>query len=181
MTPPPFLPHYIHGQRVAKSDGETFISSNPATGEPLFEVEHATKETLETAINSAKEGQKFWAKATAADRGRVLNRAAALLREHNDRLANLEVQDCGKPISEASAVDVASAADCLEYFGGVAASIHGAHYDLDPVPLPTRRDSGSVWYWGLNTPFRSPLGRRPPRSPRVTLFQAIGAHTSHRS
>ena len=43
MTPPPFLPHYIHGQRVAKSDGETFISSNPATGEPIFEVEHATK------------------------------------------------------------------------------------------------------------------------------------------
>ena len=141
MTPPPFLPHYIHGQRVAKSDGETFISSNPATGESLFEVEHASQETLETAINSAKEGQKIWAKATAADRGRVLNRAAALLREHNDRLANLEVQDCGKPISEASAVDVASAADCLEYFGGVAASIHGAHYDLGPSAFAyTRRE-----------------------------------------
>ena len=141
MTEPTFLPHYIDGQRVAKSDGETFISANPATGEALFEVAHATGDELESAVDSAEKGQQIWADMTAAARGRVLNKAAALLREHNDRLAELEVKDCGKPISEANVVDVASAADCLEYFGGVAASLHGAHYDLGPTAFAyTRRE-----------------------------------------
>lgn len=141
MSEPTYLPHYIHGQRVSKSDGETFISSNPATGEALFEVGHATEAEREAAVDSAQRGQKVWGAMTPAERGRVLNRSAALLREHNDRLAELEVRDCGKPISEASVVDVASAADCLEYFGGVAASLHGAHYDLGPNAFAyTRRE-----------------------------------------
>ena len=57
-------------------------------------------------------------------------------------MANLEVQDCGKPISEACAVDVASSCGRLsEYFGGVAASIHGAHYDFGPSAFAyTRRE-----------------------------------------
>ena len=59
MTPPPFLPHYIHGQRVAKSDGETFISSNPATGEPLFEVEHATKRHSKEPLSLRKKDKNL--------------------------------------------------------------------------------------------------------------------------
>ena len=74
MTEPTFLPHYINGQRVAKSDGETFISANPATGEALFEVAHATGDELESAVDSAEKGQRIWADMTAAARGRFLIR-----------------------------------------------------------------------------------------------------------
>ena len=130
MSNPDHLPQYIHGKRVALSDGESFKSLNPATGEVLFDVGLADAETIRRTVESSKEGQKVWAAMTAAARGRVLRKAAELLRRDNDRLATLEVKDCGKPISEANVVDVASAADCLEYFGGVAASLHGAHYDL---------------------------------------------------
>ena len=66
MTPPPFLPHYIHGKRVAKSDGETFISSIQPPARLLFEVEHASKDTLENAVNSSKEGQISWAKGNSS-------------------------------------------------------------------------------------------------------------------
>jgi betaine-aldehyde dehydrogenase len=77
---------------------------------------------------------------SGAQRGRVLNRAVALLRERNDELARLEVLDTGKPLQEALAVDVSSGADAVEYFAGLAASIHGDHYDLGSSFAYTRRE-----------------------------------------
>jgi len=77
---------------------------------------------------------------SGAQRGRVLNRAVQLLRQRNDEIAALEVADTGKPISEAIAVDVASGADCIEYFAGAAATLHGDHFDLGASWAYTRRE-----------------------------------------
>ncbi len=55
---------------------------------------------------------------------------ATLLRAANEELATLETRDTGKPIQETLAVDVHSGADCLEYYGGLAASLSGEHIDL---------------------------------------------------
>jgi betaine-aldehyde dehydrogenase len=57
-------------------------------------------------------------------------RAARLLRERNDELAELETRNTGKPIQETRAVDVLSGAECLEYYAGLAGSIAGEHLDL---------------------------------------------------
>ena len=81
---------------------------------------------------------------SGAQRGRVLNRAVQLLRQRNDEIAALEVADTGKPISEAIAVDVASGADCIEYFAGAAATIHGDHFDLGASWAYTRREPFGV-------------------------------------
>jgi betaine-aldehyde dehydrogenase len=78
---------------------------------------------------------------TGTERGRVLKRVADLLRAANAELAELETRDTGKPIQETIAVDVLSGADCLEYFGGVAATISGEHIDLGPQAFGyTRRE-----------------------------------------
>lgn len=81
---------------------------------------------------TARAAFTVWSAITGAERGRILNRAAGILRDRNDEIARLETLDTGKPIAEALSVDVASAADCLEYFGGVAASISGDQVDLGP-------------------------------------------------
>jgi len=52
----------------------------------------------------------------------------------------LEVLDTGKPIQEAEAVDVISGADCVEYYAGLAASLHGEHMDLGGDFFYTRRE-----------------------------------------
>ena len=67
---------------------------------------------------------------TGRERGRVLRRAAELLRENNAELAHIETQDTGKPIAETSTVDIQSGADALEYFGSVACTINGEAVDL---------------------------------------------------
>jgi betaine-aldehyde dehydrogenase len=89
----------------------------------------------------AAAGQAIWAAMTGTERGRVLRRAADLLRERNTELALLETRNTGKPVQETLAVDVLSGADCLEYYAGVAATIAGQHIDLGPAAFGyTRRE-----------------------------------------
>jgi len=55
-------------------------------------------------------------------------------------LAELEVLDTGKPISEAIYVDVLSGADAIEYYAGIAASIHGDHHSFGDAFAIIRRE-----------------------------------------
>jgi betaine-aldehyde dehydrogenase len=110
--------------------GERFASINPATGEVLGYVIAAGTTQVDAAVLAAWRGQVRWAAMTGAERARVLRRAADLLRARNDELAALETRDTGKPIQETRVVDVASGADCFEYFAGLAQSLSGEHIDL---------------------------------------------------
>jgi betaine-aldehyde dehydrogenase len=121
---------FIDGRPVAASSGEGFTSLNPATGERLCEVDQAGPEDADRAVAAAARAFAGWSRLTGAARGRILRRAAELLRARKAELARLEVLDTGKPISEALAVDIDSGADCLEYFAGLAAGIGGEHVDL---------------------------------------------------
>ncbi len=118
-----------------------FATRNPATGEVLAEVETAGVAEVDRAVAAAARAQPDWAALTGAERGRILRRAADLLRERNDELARLETLDTGKPIAETRVVDVISGAECLEYFAGIAAGLAGEHVDLGPAAFGyTRRE-----------------------------------------
>ena len=114
---------------------------NPATGALLAELAVDGPVQIETAVRKAQAAQKKWAAMTGAERGRVLQRAARLLRERTEELAQLETRNTGKPIQETRAVDVLSGADCLEYYAGLAAGLAGEHLDLGPAAFGyTRRE-----------------------------------------
>ncbi|MGF1760896.1 betaine-aldehyde dehydrogenase [Photobacterium sagamiensis] len=121
---------YIHGQATGVSSGETFVTSNPATGEQLAEIGQASTQDVDRAIASAQDGFKVWSAMSGMERGRILMRAVAILRERNDELAELEVKDTGKPIQEAIEVDIVTGADVIEYYAGLAAAIQGKQQDL---------------------------------------------------
>jgi len=121
---------YIHGQATEASSGETFATYNPATGEKLAEIGLASVQDVDRTIASAQEGFKVWSAMSGMERGRILTRAVAILRERNDELAKLEVKDTGKPIQEAIEVDIATGADVIEYYAGLAAAIQGQQQDL---------------------------------------------------
>ncbi|TDR06197.1 betaine-aldehyde dehydrogenase [Marinomonas communis] len=122
---------YIHGRYVASTTGETFETRNPATGELLATLELAGEKELQAAVDSAKQGQKVWAAMSGVERGRILKRAADLLRENNEEIAKLEVLDTGKPLQEAIVVDIQTGADVIEYYAGLADKIQGDFQDLD--------------------------------------------------
>ena len=123
----------------------TFQTTNPATGEVLATLPIAGPAEIDAAVARAKVAQKQWARLTGTERGRILRRAADILRERNDELAALETRDTGKPIQETLVVDVVSGADCLEFFAGIAPTIAGEHLDLGPAAVGyTRRESLGV-------------------------------------
>lgn len=121
---------YINGRYQDATSGETFITRNPATGEVLAEVQQASLADVDQAVAAAQQGFKVWSAMSGAERGRILMRAVAILRERNDELAMLEVLDTGKPLQEANCVDIATGADVIEYYAGLAATIHGQQQDL---------------------------------------------------
>ncbi len=133
----------VAGQPVAAAGARPghFRTINPATGATLAEIRIDGPEEVEAAYKAAAAAQRRWATMTGAERGRILRRAADLLRARNGALAELETRDTGKPIQETSVVDVMSGADCLEYYAGVAATIAGEHLDLGPAAFGyTRRE-----------------------------------------
>src|SRR5260370_42405230 len=136
----PVQPLFIDGNRADAATGDTFATINPATGCEICRVQSAGAEDVERAVVSAAKGFSVWSAMTGTERGRVLSRAARLLRERNRELAELEVLDTGKPIQEAETVDVASGADCLEYFAGIAPSIAGQHITLRNAFVYTKRE-----------------------------------------
>lgn len=123
--------HYIDGAMYTGSSEEHFTTYNPANGEPIANVKQANQHDMEAAVESAKRGFEVWSAMTAIERSRILNKAVAILRERNDELAALEVADTGKPIQEANAVDIATGADVLEYYAGLAPSLQGEQQPLN--------------------------------------------------
>ncbi|QFU21678.1 betaine-aldehyde dehydrogenase [Shewanella eurypsychrophilus] len=133
-------PNYIHGQALFNETGETFEVINPANGKVNYLVEVADEKIQQAAITSAKAGFAIWSKMTAVERSRILHKAVALLRERNDELAAIEVQDTGKPWQEASVVDVVTGADSIEFFAGLAPSIEGNQQTVGDDFYYTRRE-----------------------------------------
>jgi betaine-aldehyde dehydrogenase len=130
---------YINGAYVANQSGETFTTRYPGDEHVICEVEVAGQPEIDAAVAAASEAYEAWSNTPAVERGNILRRAAALLRERNQMLAELETLDTGKPIAETSAVDIISGAEVIEFFAGAAQSIQGHHIDLPPEAFAIMR------------------------------------------
>ena len=126
----PTASHFIDGVYIEDTDGTPIDVIYPATGEIVGRVYSATPAIIERALVSAQIAQRAWAKTSGTERGRILRRAADIMRGRNHGLSVLETYDTGKPLSETLYVDATSAADALEYFGGLAGSLTGDHIPL---------------------------------------------------
>ena len=143
MTTQPTASHYINGAYVEDTSGTPIPVIYPASGEVIATVYSATPAIIEQALEAARAAQKTWAKLPGTERGRILRRAADIMRARNHELSVLETFDTGKPIQETLVADATSEADAREYFGGLAASLTGEH-----IPM------GEDWVYTV----REPLG-----------------------
>ncbi|MEQ1950778.1 betaine-aldehyde dehydrogenase [Mesorhizobium sp. CN2-181] len=144
MKAQPKTSHYINGSYVEDEQGRELPVVYPATGETIATLHAATENTVELAIEAARAAQPAWARLKPVERGRVLRRAADILRARNAELARLETLNTGKAIQETLVADAASAADALEYFGGAVAAFGGEYTDLGGPFAYTRREALGV-------------------------------------
>jgi aldehyde dehydrogenase (NAD+) len=142
------LPEYkllIGGEWVSATSGKTFGTYNPASETLIATIAEADAADVDRAVKAAREALDGpWGKMSAAERGRILQRMAALMRENAEEIATLECLDAGKPISAVRRQDVPAAIDTFEYYAGWADKVTGE-------VIPARTDA-------LTYTVREPVG-----------------------
>ncbi|WP_038176768.1 MULTISPECIES: betaine-aldehyde dehydrogenase [Vibrio] len=133
---------FIDGQFCHATSNQSFITYNPANGEPLATIGQASDDDMSRAIEAAKRGFAVWSAMAPIERSRILLKAVAILRERNNELAELEVADTGKPLQEALEVDIATGADVIEYYAGLVPAMQGEQQPMgDSQFFYTRREA----------------------------------------
>lgn len=103
----------------------------PATGETIAKIEPATAEILGDAVACAAAAQRSWATYEPLARAHILHQAAALMREANAELAQLEVMDVGKLYAEAETADFPSGTDAFDFFAAAITTQSGNYNKWD--------------------------------------------------
>ena len=122
---------YINGQWVPASDGATFETHSPATGEHLANCAEATREDVDAAVQAAWAAFPAWKAVEPAKRSEILLKIADCIDENAELLATVESMDNGKPIRETMAIDVPYSSDHFRYFAGAIRTEEGSAKVLD--------------------------------------------------
>jgi acyl-CoA reductase-like NAD-dependent aldehyde dehydrogenase len=134
--------------------GMSFAVINPATEEPIAELDAAGVEETDAAVARAKAALPEWRAVAPTDRARLLRRLATLVEEHTEELARIESQNVGKPIGGARA-EVGMVAQVFHFYAGAVDKHHGETIPVaGGVDLTFREPLGVV---GLIVPWNFPL------------------------
>ncbi|WP_225822054.1 aldehyde dehydrogenase family protein [Streptomyces naphthomycinicus] len=115
---------------------------NPATEEVVATVPGADERDVDAAVRRAGRAQRTWAALAPADRARLLRRFAAVVDEHLEELARLEVREAGHTIGNAR-WEAGNVRDLLDYAAGGVERLAGRQ-----IPVPG----------GLDVTILEPLG-----------------------
>ena len=120
---------FIDGQSVASL--QVYDNTDPSTGRSLGPVARGGADEVDRAVTSARAASRVWRTTAPADRARVLIRIAETLERRQDRLAALESEDTGKPLTQAR-TDAAVAARYFRFYGHAVDTYYG-----HTIPLTT--------------------------------------------
>lgn len=154
---PKFNP-YINGASVAPSSNAYFETVNPYTSKAWAEVARCEALDAERAIEAAYTAftKSEWATMSPTQRGALLHRFGDLLAEHAEELAEYEVRDNGKLISE-MAGQCAYIPQWYYYFGGLADKVEGAVLPSDKPDIFNYTRHEPLGVVVAITPWNSPL------------------------
>ena len=146
----------INGKWVPPESGQYSTILNPATEEVIAHVAAGSEKDVDTAAKAARAALKVWNGISAAERGRILNRLADLLEQHQEELIALESTNAGKPIASVRRQDMPAAIDTLRYYAGWTDKIIGQVIPArtDALTYTVREPVGVV---GAIVPWNFPL------------------------
>ena len=115
---------FIAGRAVAGTEAAE-IAWNPATGSELASLASASRDQVDAAVAAAKAAFPAWSRMAPKERAQRMLRIADRIEALADEFAALEMQNCGKPLATAKAVDVGNTVDVFRFFAGAARTLHG--------------------------------------------------------
>jgi succinate-semialdehyde dehydrogenase/glutarate-semialdehyde dehydrogenase len=105
----------IGGEWVSGGGREHIPVINPATEEVLGELPLATGADLDRALAAARDAYPAWRALNPVERGRILRRAADLLRERGDHIARIATMEEGKTLPEAR-IELNMSAEIFDWY-----------------------------------------------------------------
>jgi aldehyde dehydrogenase (NAD+) len=141
----PTFRHFIAGEWVGSTSGDTFESRNPAdTTDVIGRFQQGTKADVAMAIKAAETAFPMWRRTPAPKRGEILYAFGALMAQHKERLARAMTREMGKVLAEARG-DVQEGIDIAYLMAGEGRRMAG---ETVPSELPDK--------WAMS--IRQPLG-----------------------
>lgn len=124
MSDYPQVQLHIDGVWCEGSERKSDDILNPATGQPIGRVPHASKADLDRALAAAQKGFATWRATPADTRYKTLRKAAENLRARAPDIARIMTMEQGKPIAESTG-ETMMAADVTDWFAEEARRAYG--------------------------------------------------------
>ena len=102
---------YIDGEFVSGEGRKTQDVVNPATGDVLGQLPHATQKDLDRALAAAERAFQTWKVSSPIDRAAILRKVGQLSRDQAKEIGRNMTLDQGKPLAEA----VGEVVSCSEH------------------------------------------------------------------
>ncbi len=168
----PELQLFIDGEWISKGDRKSELVLNPATGEVLGELPHATTADLDRALASSQKGFKAWSSMLPEKRSEILRKAADLLKQRGDQVTKVASMESGKVIAQ-SRIELHMATEVLEWYAEEGRRTYGrvlTQRQAGARMIVMRQPIGPV---AAFTPWNFPQG-----NPARKLGAALGAGCS---
>ncbi len=149
---------FIDGTWCDASSGKRFETCDPYTGEPWALIPECDGTDVDRAVSAAARAFESgpWPAMTQTARGKIMRKIAGLIETHGERLAQIEVRDNGKLISEMAA-QLKYLPEWFYYYGGLADKIQGAVVPADRPDHFNYILKEPVGVCAFITPWNSPL------------------------
>lgn len=116
---------YINGRWLPADNEDSSVNvCDPATEDTIGTVSLATQANLDEALEAASQGFNVWRRTPAHERGRIMHRACALIRERAASIGQILSREQGKSVAEAIG-EVNTSVDNLEWMAEEATRAYG--------------------------------------------------------
>lgn len=142
--------YYAGGQWKESRSGNLIEINNPYGGSLVGKIQACTKDEVDDVIATASMNVKCWEETLLRDRANVLQRAAAIIREHAEMLGQILMQENAKPLKSATS-EINRTADIFDATAEAGIQMSGGESYLgDATPGYTRKK--------ISMTYRVPLG-----------------------
>jgi malonate-semialdehyde dehydrogenase (acetylating)/methylmalonate-semialdehyde dehydrogenase len=120
------ISHWIDGQRVGGTSGRSGPVFNPATGVQTGEVDFASVEEVDAAVQAAKRAFASWRTVSLSRRTELFFRIRELVHDHAGDIARILTLEHGKVLSDAKG-EVARGLEVIEFCCGIPELLKGGY------------------------------------------------------
>jgi malonate-semialdehyde dehydrogenase (acetylating)/methylmalonate-semialdehyde dehydrogenase len=149
------IAHWIDGQRVEGTSGRSGPVYNPATGEQSGEVDFASVDDVDAAVQAAKRAFASWRTVSLSRRTDLFFRIRELVHEHAEDIARILTLEHGKVLSDAKG-EVARGLEVIEFCCGIPELLKGGYSEQASTGIDVYSIRQPLGVVGGITPFNFP-------------------------